>query len=116
MSAKPIPAGHPTASPYLAMKNAIRALELYKRACGASEVFDVVLADGRVGHAEFRLGDSVIMISDGFPEYGGRSPHTLGGSPGSVHLYVEDVDGFFKRALAAGAKERKPVSDQFYGD
>jgi PhnB protein len=74
------------------------------------------MPDGRVGHAEIELGDSVIMLADEFPEYGGKAPQTLGGSPVSIRLYVEDVDAFVKRALAAGAQERKPVEDQFYGD
>ena len=116
MSAKSIPAGHHTVTPYLAIKNAAEALEFYKTAFGATETYKLMMPDGRVGHAEIRLGDSIIMLSDEFPEYGGKSPETLGGSPVSIHLYVEDVDAFFKKALAAGAKERKPVKDQFYGD
>ena len=115
-SVKPIPAGHRTVTPYLAIRNAVKALEFYKRAFGASENFRVMMPDGRLGHAEVRLGDSLVMLSDEFPEFGGKAPDTLGGSPVSIHLYVEDVDAFFKRALAAGAKERKPVMDQFYGD
>ena len=93
---KPIPDGHRTVAPYLAIKNAAGALEFYKKAFGAN---------GRVGHAEIRLGDSLIMLSDEFPEFGGKAPETLG-----------DVDAFFKRALAAGARELKPVANQFYGD
>ena len=116
MSAKPIPAGYRTVTPYLTIKHAAKALEFYKRAFGASETFRVMMPDGRLGHAEVRLGDSLVMLSDEFPEFGGKAPDTLGGSPVSIHLYVEDVDAFFKRALAAGAKERKPVMDQFYGD
>jgi PhnB protein len=76
----------------------------------------LLMPDGRVGHAEIELGDSVIMLADEFPEYGGKAPQTLGGSPVSIRLYVEDVDAFVKRALAAGARERKPAEDQFYGD
>lgn len=113
---KSIPAGHRTVTPYLAIKNAAKALEFYKRAFGATETYRLMMPDGRLGHAEIRLGDSMIMLSDEFPEYGGKAPETLGGSPVSIHLYVEDVDAFFKRALAAGSKERKPVMDQFYGD
>jgi PhnB protein len=116
MSVRAIPAGHHTASPYLAIKNAVKALEFYKKAFGADEIYKLLMPDGRLGHAEIRLGDSIIMLADEFPEYGGKSPETLGGSPVSIHLYVEDVDAFFKRAVAAGAKERKPVMDQFYGD
>jgi PhnB protein len=113
---RPIPEGHRTVAPYLAIKNGAQALEFYKRAFGAIERYALTLPDGRLGHAEIVLGDSVVMLSDEFPEYGGKAPDTLGGSPVSIHLYVEDVDAFFRRALAAGAKERKPVMDQFYGD
>ncbi len=113
---KPIPAGYRTVTPYLAIKNGAKALEFYKKAFGATEVFKLMMPDGRLGHAEIRLGDSMIMLADEFPEYGGTSPETLGGSPVNIHLYVEDVDRFFQQALAAGAKERKPIMDQFYGD
>jgi PhnB protein len=113
---KAIPAGHHTVAPYLAIKDAAKALEFYKKAFGATESYKLLLPDGRLGHGEIRLGDSLIMLSDEFPEYGGKAPQALGGSPVSIHLYVEDVDAFFKRALAAGAKARKPVTDQFYGD
>jgi PhnB protein len=116
MSAKSIPAGHHTVTPYLAIKNAVGALEFYKKGFGATEIYKLLMPDGRLGHAEIRLGDSVIMLADEFPEYGGRAPPTLGGSAVSIHLYVDDVDAFFKQALAAGAKARKPVMDQFYGD
>jgi PhnB protein len=116
MSAKAIPAGHHTVAPYLAIKNAAKALEFYQTAFGATEIYKLMMPDGRLGHAEISLGDSIIMLSDEFPEYGGKAPETLGGSPVSIHLYVEDVDAFFNRALAAGAKERKSVMDQFYGD
>jgi PhnB protein len=115
-TAKAIPAGHRTVTPYLAIKNAAQALEFYEKAFGATESYKLMMPDGRLGHAEIRLGDSMIMLSDEFPEDGGKAPETLGGTPVSIHLYVEDVDGFFKKALAAGAKERKPVMDQFYGD
>jgi PhnB protein len=111
-----VPAGHRTVTPYLAIKNAAKALEFYKEAFAATESYKLMLPDGRLGHAEILLGDSVIMLADEFPEYGGKSPETLSGSPVSIHLYVEDADAFFNKALAAGAKERKPVMDQFYGD
>jgi PhnB protein len=116
MAATAIPAGHHTVTPYLAINDGARALEFYKKAFGATEKYKLMMPDGRLGHAEIRLGDSLIMLADEFPEFGGKSPQTLGGSPVSIHLYVEDVDAFFQRALAAGAKERKPVKDQFYGD
>ena len=113
---KPIPDGHRTVAPYLAIKRAAKALEFYKKAFGAIETYRLMLPDGRVGHAEIRLGDSIVMLSDEFPEFGGKAPDTLGGSPVNIHLYVEDVDAFFKKAVAAGARELKPVMDQFYGD
>lgn len=116
MAAKPVPEGHHTVTPYLAINGGVEALEFYKKAFGATEVSKLLMPDGRLGHAEIKLGDSIIMLADEFPEYGGTSPQTLGGSPVSIHLYVEDVDTFFKQAVAAGAKERKPLMDQFYGD
>ena len=116
MKAKPVPAGHRTVTPYLAIKNGVKALEFYKKAFGATETFKLLMPDGRLGHAEIRLGDSLIMLSDEFPEFDWKAPDTLGGSPVSIHLYVEDVDACFKKALAAGAKERKPLMDQFSGD
>ena len=116
MPAKAIPEGHRTVAPYLALKDGVKALDFYKKAFGATELFRLVMPDGRLGHAEIRIGDSVIMLSDEFPEYGGKSPKTLGGSPVCIHLYVEDVDAMFNRAVAAGATARKPVMDQFYGD
>ena len=116
MSVKPIPAGHHTVTPYLAIKNGAKALEFYKKAFGAKVVSRLMMPDGRLGHAEIRLGDSLIMLSDEFPEYGGTSPQRLGGSPVCLHLYVRNVDAFFKRAVRAGAKALKPVMDQFYGD
>src|SRR5918998_1459060 len=81
-----------------------KALEFYKEAFGATESYKLMLPDGRLGHAEIRLGDSIIMVADEFLEYGGKSPETLGGSPVGIHLYVEDADSFFNKALAAGAK------------
>jgi PhnB protein len=116
MSVKAIPAGHRTVTPYLIIKNAAKALEFYKKAFGTTETYKLMMPDGRLGHAEIRLGDSMIMLADEFPEFGGKAPATLGGSPVCIHLYVEDVDTVFKKAMAAGAKERKPVMDQFYGD
>src|SRR5690606_15696101 len=116
MGVNAVPSGHHTVAPYLAIQNAIEALEFYKKAFGATEVYRLIMPDGRLGHAEIQLGASIIMLSDEFPEYGGKAPSTLGGSPVCIHLYVEDVDTFFQTALAAGAKERKPVMDQFYGD
>ena len=111
-----IPNGHRTVTPYLAIRNACSALEFYERGFGATTRYKLTMPDGRLGHAEIVLGDSIIMLSDEFPEFGGKAPQALGGTPVSIHLYVEDVDAFFKRALAAGAVARRPVEDQFYGD
>src|SRR5262245_62561462 len=105
MSVKAIPAGHHTASPYLAIRNAAEALEFYKKAFGANEIYKLMMPDGRLGHGEMRLGDSIIMMADEFPEYGGKAPQTLGGSPVSIYLYVGDVDGFFNKAVGAGEEE-----------
>jgi len=113
---KPIPEGYHTATPYLIIKDAARAIEFYKKAFGATELMRMAQPDGRIGHAEIRIGDSPIMLADEFQEMGHRSPQSLGGSPVSILLYVEDVDALFNQAVSAGAKVQKPVQDQFYGD
>jgi PhnB protein len=113
---KPIPEGYHSVTPYLIIKNAAAAIEFYKAAFGATELFRMPQPDGRIGHAEIKIGDSPIMLADEFPEMKYASPETLGGSPVSLMIYVEDVDTVFKRAIAAGASEQKPVQDQFYGD
>jgi len=114
--AKQIPEGYHTATPYLIIKDAAQAIEFYKKAFGATEVMRFAQPDGKIGHAEIKIGDSHIMLADEFPEMGARSPQTLGGSPVSILLYVEDVDAQAKLAVAAGAKVVRPVKDQFYGD
>ena len=116
MSAKAIPEGHHTVTPYLCIKGAASALEFYKKAFEATELMRLAQPDGRIGHSEIRVGDSVIMLSDEFPEIGARSPQAIGGSPVTIHLYVEDVDTVFNQAVAAGVKVKRPVADQFYGD
>jgi PhnB protein len=113
---KPIPEGYHTVTPYLIVKNADRALDFYKRAFGATELLRFPDPSGKIGHAEIKIGDSVIMLADEFPDRGFKSPQTLGGTTSSVMLYLEDVDAVFKRAIAAGGKEVRPVEDQFYGD
>ena len=112
----PIPAGYHAVTPYLSIRGAAQALEFYKKAFGAKEVLRMQGPDGKVGHAEIKIGDSHIMLADEFPEMGARSPQSLGGSPVSILLYVEDVDAQAKLAVAAGAKVVRPVKDQFYGD
>ncbi len=113
---KPIPEGYHSVTPYLIIKGAAEAIEFYKKAFGATELFRMAQPDGRVGHAEIKIGDSPIMLADEFPEMGHKSPTTLGGSPVSLMIYVEDVDAVFASAIAAGAKEDRPVEDKFYGD
>lgn len=115
-SVQPIPQGYHTATPYLFVNGAAKAIEFYKRAFGATELFRMTQPDGKVGHAEIKIGDSPIMLADEFPEMGARSPQALGGSPVMIYLYVEDVDAVFTQAVAAGAKVTRPVKDQFYGD
>jgi PhnB protein len=116
MAVKPIPDGYHTATPYLIVRDAARALDFYRAAFGATEVMRMESPGGKVGHAEFRIGDSALMLADEFPEMGVVSPQTLGGSPVSILLYVEDVDARFPQAVAAGAKVLRPLKDQFYGD
>ena len=115
-SVKPIPDGYHTATPYLIVNDAAAALEFYKNAFGATERLRIPAPGGKIGHAEITIGDSPIMLADEHPEIGARSPQSFGGSPVSIMLYVEDVDAFVKRAVAAGAKVVRPVQDQFYGD
>lgn len=116
MSVKAIPEGYTTVTPYLIVKGASDALAFYAKAFDAQELFRMPGPDGRVGHAEIQIGDSRLMLADEFPEMGAKSPTTIGGSAVGLCLYVEDVDALFARALAAGAKELRPVKDQFYGD
>lgn len=114
---KPIPDGYHTATPYLIIQGAAKALDFYKQAFSATELLR--MADpksDRIGHAEIKIGDSPIMLADEYPDMGFRSPKSLGGTPVSIMLYVKDVDAMAKQALAAGAKELRPVQDQFYGD
>jgi PhnB protein len=112
----PIPEGYHTVTPYLAIRDAAAALDFYKRAFGATEVFRMADPTGKIGHAEIRIGDSAIMLSDEFPDMDALSPQAIGGTPVVLHLYVEDVDAFVARAVDAGATVLRPVADQFYGD
>lgn len=112
----PIPADYRGATPYLCVNDAARALDFYQRAFGARETMRMQQPDGRIGHAEFRLGDAVVMLADEFPEMGFRSPQSLGGTPVNLLVYVPDVDSFVARAEAAGATVHRPAADQFYGD
>jgi PhnB protein len=116
MAVKPVPEGYHTVTPYLIVKGAAKALEYYQKAFGATEVLRLADPSGKVMHAEIKIGDSIVMLADEFPEMGAKSPQSLGGSPVGLCIYVPDVDARFKQAIAAGAKEERPVKDQFYGD
>jgi len=113
---KAIPDGYHSIQPYLHIRGAAQAIDFYKKAFGARERFRMAQPDGLIGHAELEFGDSVIMLSDEFPERGVHGPAHFGGSPASLMFYVEDCDAVYQRALAAGAKSRREPADQFYGD
>jgi PhnB protein len=116
MATKPIPEGYHTLTPYLAVDNATEAIEFYKRAFGAKERVRMHGPDDTIGHAELEIGDSLVMLSDPFPQATTRSPKELGGTSSSVFMYVEDVDAVVKQAVDAGATVTMEVADQFWGD
>jgi PhnB protein len=113
---KPIPDEYRAATPYLSLSDAARAIDFYKQAFGAREVMRMPAPQGKIGHAEIRIGDAPIMLADECPEMNFRSPQSLGGSPVNIVIYVNDVDALVNQAVAAGAKLLRPVQDQFYGD
>lgn len=116
MSVNPIPDGYPRVSPSLAIDGAAEAIDFYTSVLGATERMRVQSPDGKVGHSELQIGDSVIMLADEYPDMGFAGPKTVGGTPVTIGVYVEDVDAVFAAALAAGATELRAVQDQFYGD
>ncbi len=116
MAAKPIPEGYHTLTPYLVVNGAAAALDFYARAFGGVELYRLQDPTGKVGHAEMRIGDSRFMLADEFPEMGAVSPKSQSGHSISLLVYLPDVDDAFRRAIAAGATEVRPVQDQFYGD
>jgi PhnB protein len=113
---KPIPEGYPQVIPYLCVDGGDAAIEFYSQVLGATERVRMPAPGGKVGHAELQIGDSMIMLADEFPEMGVRGPKAIGGTPVTMSVYVEDVDGVFERAVQAGAKALRPVETQFYGD
>ena len=113
---KPIPDGYPRVTPYLIVDGASAAIDFYKAVLGATERMRMDAPEGKVGHAELDIGDSVIMLADEAPEMDARSPRSVGGTPVSLHVYVEDADAVFERATQAGAKAMRPMEDKFYGD
>ena len=116
MTVKSIPEGYHSVTPYLSIKGAAQAIEFYKRAFSATELFRLVAPSGEIGHAEIKIGDSPIMLADPCAEGPFRNPQSLGGSSVGLHVYVEDVDTLFVQAVDAGAKAVRPLQDQFYGD
>jgi PhnB protein len=116
-SSNPVPQGFHTVTPSLIVRGAAEAIEFYKKALGAEELMRMTGPDGKIGHAELKIGDSVIFVSDEFPNMGvARSPQSLGGCTGTLNLYVPDVDATFKQAVSAGGKTTMPVADMFWGD
>jgi len=116
MAVKPIPEGYHSVTPYLIVRGGSDAIEFYKKAFGATELFRFPAPDGKVGHAEIKIGDSPIMLADEYPQMGYNSPQSIGGSPVSLMIYVDDVDTVFSRAIEAGATVKEAVQDKFYGD
>jgi PhnB protein len=116
MSVKPVPDGYHTLTPFLTVSDAAKAIEFYKNAFGAEERGITKGPDGKVMHAEVKIGDSIIMLSDEFPDFGVKSPEAFGGSPMGLHIYLDGVDAAFDRAVTAGATVEMPVMDQFWGD
>jgi PhnB protein len=113
---KPIPEGYHRVTPYLILDGAAKAIDYYKKAFGATERMRMPAPEGKIGHAEIQIGDSYIMLADESREMDAHPPKTVGGTPVSLVLYVEDVDRTVKDAVAAGAKVIRPVEDKFYGD
>ncbi len=116
MSVQPVPQGYHTVTPYLVVDDAAGAIEYYERAFGAKERVRMDTPDGRIGHAELEIGDSLVMLSDPFPQASTRPPSELGGTSASVFLYVEDVDAVVKKAADEGATITMEVENQFWGD
>ncbi len=119
MTAKPIPDGYHSITPYLSIQGAAEAIDFYRRAFGAVELFRMPMPNeetGKIGHAEIKIGDSSIMLADPCEKGAFRNPHALGGSTVGLHLYVQDVDALFAQATEAGAKIIEPLEDRFYGD
>jgi PhnB protein len=113
---RPIPEGYPRVTPYLHVNGAAAAIDFYKEILGAEERMRMPAPEGRIGHAELRIGESIVMLADEFPDMDVRGPKTIGGTPVTLHVYVEDVDAVFDAALAAGATSVRAVENQFYGD
>ncbi|MGW9212998.1 VOC family protein [Embleya sp. NPDC055664] len=116
VSVKPVPEDYPRVTPYLCVDGAAAAIDFYVSVLGATERMRMAAPGGRIGHAELQLGTSIVMLADEFPDMGFRGPKSVGGTPVTLHVYVEDVDAVFADALAKGARELRAVKDEFYGD
>jgi PhnB protein len=116
MAVKSVPERSQVVTAYLIVKGAGRALDFYTRAFGATELFRLVEPGGRIGHAEFRIGGSTVMLADEYPDFGALAPSSLGGTPVKMHLRVDDVDAFMQSAVAAGATQLRAAKDEFYGE
>jgi PhnB protein len=116
MAVTPKPDGYPTLSPSLVIDGAADAIDFYVKVLGATERMRFGGPDGRIGHAELQIGDSVVMLADEYPDMGYIGPKSVGGTPVTLSVWVDDVDATFAGAIAAGATETRPVEDQFYGD
>ena len=116
MPVNPIPEGYHSVTPYLIIRGAADAIEFYKKAFGATELFRFPGPDGKIGHAELQVGNSRIMLADEYPDMGYNGPQTIGGSPVALMIYLADVDTVFNRAVEAGATVKEPLQDKFYGD
>ena len=113
---KPVPSGYHTVTPYLTLSDASSAIDFYKKAFGATERFRMDRPDGKIGHAEIQIGDSIVMLADESPRSDSRSPQSLGGTTSGIFLYVENVDTVFDTAVKAGAKVQQPLTNMFWGD
>jgi PhnB protein len=113
---KPIPDGYHSVTANLTVKGASQAIDWYKQALGAQELYRMPGPDGRLMHAEIKIGDAVVMLTDEMPEMGGKGPQALGGTPVGLMIYCEDSDAAFNRAVGAGASVRMPLEDAFWGD
>ncbi len=116
MAVKPIPQGYRSVTPYLTVNDAARALDFYKKAFGAEVVVRMEMPGGKIGHAEMKIGDSMVMLADEMPGGGSQAPQTLHGTTGGIMLYVEDADSVYNQAVAAGAQIEAPLTNMFWGD
>jgi len=114
--AKPIPDGFSSITPHLVIKECDKAIDFYKKAFDAQEIYRSLMPDGRIMHAMIQVGNSFVMMADEFPDMGAKGPKTIGGTSVSLHLYTEDADKLFNQAIAAGATQIMPINDMFWGD